>query len=216
MTEIAPLPDVLSHLPLFPLPETVFFPGTLLPLHIFEERYRALTRDALQADGLLGIVLIKEQNEEIHRIGGVGKILHHELLPDGRYHLLVQGLDRFEILAEEPQEDRLYRRARVRICRCESADPRASQEEFNTLQACCRALLDYVGGSCTEVLERIHKGEIDFGTAADFVCASMLDGAAARQEALAEVCITKRLKKASEALAEMMLSHSPCDESITH
>ena len=103
-------------LPLFPLPSVVLFPGVFLPLHIFEPRYRDLVADALATDRLIGMVLLRdgwEGNYEgrppVYSIGCSGVITHCERQPDGRYNLILRGLDRFRILDEE--HTRTYRRA---------------------------------------------------------------------------------------------------------
>jgi len=105
-------------LPLFPLPNVVLFPNVFLPLHIFEPRYRAMTADALASDRLIGMVLLRpgwEQEYEgrppVYRIGCSGVITHAERLPDGRYHVVLRGLDRFRIVQED--HERAYRRAIV-------------------------------------------------------------------------------------------------------
>jgi uncharacterized protein len=105
-------------LPLFPLPNVVLFPNVFLPLHIFEPRYRAMTADALASDRLIGMVLLRpgwerdyEGRPPIYTIGCSGVITHAEQMPDGRYNLVLRGLDRFRIVQEE--DERSYRRAIV-------------------------------------------------------------------------------------------------------
>jgi Lon protease-like protein len=106
---------------LFPLPNVVLFPYGVQPLHVFEKRYRHLVRDALAADRLLALVLLRpgwEQDYEgrppIHPIACLGSIFGEEELDDGRYDLIVQGHRRVRILEELPG-DTLYRRARVEV-----------------------------------------------------------------------------------------------------
>jgi len=95
-------------IPLFPLPGVVLFPGTLLPLHIFEPRYRALVAHALESDRLIGMAMISGDIPEeilglppIHALGGAGTIVEHERLADGRYNIILEGTFRFRILREE-------------------------------------------------------------------------------------------------------------------
>lgn len=98
------------HLPLFPL-GAVLFPGMLLPLHVFEQRYRALVRRCLSDERPFGINLIRSGSEvgppaDPHRVGTTARIVHAEGLPDGRFEILVRGEQRFAIDAlvtsEEP------------------------------------------------------------------------------------------------------------------
>jgi Lon protease-like protein len=103
-----------SPLPLFPLPNVVLFPGVFLPLHIFEARYRAMTEDALAGDRMIGMALLKpgfeseyEGRPPIYPVGCVGLITHAERLPDGRFHIVLQGVERFRVIGED--DSRVYR-----------------------------------------------------------------------------------------------------------
>ena len=104
-------------LPLFPLPNVVLFPNVFLPLHIFEDRYRAMVRDALAGDRIIGMVLLRREPEPgdavptIYRVGCSGLITHSEPAGDGRSNIVLRGLERFRILQEE--HTRPYRRATV-------------------------------------------------------------------------------------------------------
>jgi Lon protease-like protein len=105
-------------LPLFPLPNVVLFPNVFLPLHIFEPRYREMVADALASDRMIGMVLLRpgwERNYEgrppVYPIGCSGVITHAERLRDGRYDIVLRGLDRFRIVDEN--QERSYRRAVV-------------------------------------------------------------------------------------------------------
>ena len=105
-------------IPLFPLPTTVFYPNTSLPLHIFEPRYRNMVEDALNGKGEIGMILLKPDGEsdyhgtpEIMTIGCVGKIERHSKLPEGKYNILLSGLYRFRILNEIG--GKIYRQAEV-------------------------------------------------------------------------------------------------------
>jgi hypothetical protein len=105
-------------LPIFPLPTVVLFPNVFLPLHIFEPRYREMTADALAADRMIGMVLLRpgwqrdyEGRPPVFPIGCSGVITHVERQSDGRFNLVLRGVERFRI-AEEDHE-RSYRRAVV-------------------------------------------------------------------------------------------------------
>jgi uncharacterized protein len=110
----ADLEVALRRLPLFPLPGVVLLPHALLPLHIFEERYRAMTRDALKASRFLAVSLIAPGESEaterpaVQRIAGVGEIMMAHELPDGRFNLVVRGRARIRI-DEELAPARPYR-----------------------------------------------------------------------------------------------------------
>ena len=90
------------ELPLFPL--TVLFPGTVLPLHIFEPRYREMIAACQRENKPLGIVLPRPESEFMHEvphaIGTMAEIHNLERLEDGRYTLNAVGVKRFRILSE--------------------------------------------------------------------------------------------------------------------
>src|ERR1051326_8355843 len=105
-------------LPIFPLPNVVLFPNVFLPLHIFEPRYREMVGDAICGDRLIGMVLLRpgwEQDYEgrpaVYPIGTTGLITHVERLDDGRYSVVLRGIERFRIVEEN--QERSYRRATV-------------------------------------------------------------------------------------------------------
>ena len=104
-------------LPIFALPGVVLLPGTLLPLHIFETRYRAMVADALAGDRTIGMALMKPgwesggPNPDVFAVGGAGEIVESERLEDGRYNVVLSGAFRFRIVAETGVVP--YRRARV-------------------------------------------------------------------------------------------------------
>jgi Lon protease-like protein len=105
-------------LPIFPLPNVVLFPNVFLPLHIFEPRYRAMISDALASDRMIGMVLLKpgweteyEGRPPVYPIGCSGVITHVDRLPDGRYNIVLRGVERFRILAEDNRTT--YRRATI-------------------------------------------------------------------------------------------------------
>ena len=86
-------------IPLFPL-HTVLFPGAVLPLHIFEERYRQLVREGRD----FGVVLIQQGREvgsvpQVHDVGTLATLEEVDPLPDGRYNVVVKGLQRFRLLS---------------------------------------------------------------------------------------------------------------------
>lgn len=91
--------------PVFPLPNTVLFPKTVLPLHIFEPRYREMAARVLEGDGFIAMALLKSGGEEAgyHEIGCLGKISQSRRTQDGRYYVQLVGLQKVafgEILAD--------------------------------------------------------------------------------------------------------------------
>ena len=122
--------DVIDEVAIFPLPQVVLFPGAIMPLHIFEPRYRTMTRDVLATTRQLTIALIPEDHAkdrygqpQIATVAGIGEIVRCDALPDGRFNLLVEGRARARV--EELPYKRPYRRARLTVLDASSgcADP---------------------------------------------------------------------------------------------
>lgn len=112
--------DALAALPVFPLPRTVFFPGTKLPLHLFEPRYRAMMRDCVEkGPRALAVTLLRpgwdadyEGRPPMHTIAGAGRITEQRRNADGTYDVLLEGVARVS-LEELPAGGLPYRRARA-------------------------------------------------------------------------------------------------------
>ena len=112
-----PIPEVI---PIFPLPNVVFFPDTYLPLHIFEPRYRDMITDANQDSHCIGMVLLKAGweddyygNPPVFSLGCIGRIKNVQPLEDGRSNVILHGLYRYDI--EEEFFDTNYRRAKISL-----------------------------------------------------------------------------------------------------
>jgi Lon protease-like protein len=109
--------------PLFPLPNVVLFPQALLPLHIFEPRYRCMTADALNGEQLLAMALLQNAEEAsekaerppIYSMVGLGRIVGHQQLPDGRYYVVLRGLARARVEAEV-RSKKPYRVGQLTLC----------------------------------------------------------------------------------------------------
>jgi Lon protease-like protein len=110
-----------EEIALFPLSSVVLFPRVRIPLHIFEPRYRQMTEHALAGDRHIGMVTVLPEHEDgmvgdppVYPIGCAGIISEAQRLPDGRFHIVLDGVWRFRISDEPPRPPgRLYRAARV-------------------------------------------------------------------------------------------------------
>lgn len=104
---------------LFPLAHCILLPHATVPLHIFEPRYCAMTRDALDSDGLIAMATFEGDDYQYDYQGTppirptvcVGYLVHHEKLYDGRYNILLQGLARADIHEEHELDKGGYRSA---------------------------------------------------------------------------------------------------------
>ena len=99
-------------IPVFPLSGVIYFPKTNLPLNIFEQRYLDLVNDALKKDKLMGMVQSKKENNEVYKIGCLGKISDYQKSKDGRILINLNGIIRFKILTEISSK-KLYREFKV-------------------------------------------------------------------------------------------------------
>ena len=105
-------------IPIFPLPNVVLFPNVFLPLHIFEPRYREMVNDALEGDRIIGMALLRpgyesdyEGRPPIYPVGCAGVISQAQQLSDGRYNIVLRGLEKFRVEGEDTS--RSYRLAHI-------------------------------------------------------------------------------------------------------
>jgi Lon protease-like protein len=110
----------------FPLPNVVFFPKTLLPLHVFEPRYRQMIADALEGDQSVCVALLKpgweadyEGAPEVYPVACLGRIVQHQKLPDGRFNVVLHGESR--VMIEGYEQLTPYRLAQLRVLSQDSA-----------------------------------------------------------------------------------------------
>jgi Lon protease-like protein len=103
-------------LPLFPLPNVVLFPQVLLPLHIFEPRYREMVKDVAAGEELIGMILLRgpegaADGRDVYSVGCAGRMVRKVDLADGRSNILLQGVREF--VPQAQYFDRSYRTATV-------------------------------------------------------------------------------------------------------
>jgi Lon protease-like protein len=108
--------DIPNEISIFPLANAVFFPNTVLPLNIFEPRYKKMIEDALASNKIIGMIQTRENNNpkkpKVFSVGCLGKIENHAKTADGRYLINLKGLIRFRIL-DEAETNLPYRKFRV-------------------------------------------------------------------------------------------------------
>jgi len=195
---------------MFPLPEVTFFPHTLLPLHIFEGRYRAMVTDVLARDRRLCIVQLLPgyeatyaQKPAVRAVAGAGEIVKWERLPTGRYNIVLKGEVRLRIEREHPT-DTLYRVAVGR--RLEDVGPRENVAPLVArIQEACRRLLIRLGRS-PDLLAPVLAEDQAPGVLADRVAAAVMPDAAIRQRLLETVDVRERLVLLSSALEDLVKS----------
>ncbi|HVE00969.1 MAG TPA: LON peptidase substrate-binding domain-containing protein [Sphingomicrobium sp.] len=111
--------------PIFPLAGAILFPRSQLPLHIFEQRYREMVRDAIDGPGRIGMIQplnIDDDRPPLYAVGCVGDIVSVEELDDGRFNIVLLGSNRFRLL-REIEGDTSYRCAEVDIAAFDDSEP---------------------------------------------------------------------------------------------
>jgi Lon protease-like protein len=193
----------LEVLPVFPLPQTVLFPGALLPLHIFEPRYRSMVKDALATNKTVAIALIREAgdrdafgNPHIEPVAGVGIIIDHAELADGRFNILLRG--RARVRLEELPFIPPYRRARASLMTSITAD--APPRDVAALLASAAAFAADIRARDPEFDFRI-PAHTPAAAACDLAAHHLVLDARERQAILETLDVTARIRRTTEALA---------------
>jgi len=198
----------LARLPLFPLPNVVLLPNTFLPLHIFEPRYRKLTRDVLDGDKLMAIALARGEEHEfdgpppVAPVVGVGEIVLAQALPDGRYNIVLRGLARVRIDRELPS-DEPYRLVQATAL---PDDPPASLVDLLDAEASLRVLTGSLAEALPEGGELLKQVVAAQGTPAalvDVVASTLIADPRVRQELLETTDVARRIARVSSEVAGM-------------
>ena len=208
----------LSAVPLFPLPNVVLFPRAVLPLHIFEERYKTMTADALRGQRLIAMALLKagwEKNYHgrppIDAVACVGIILTHERLADGKYNFLLQGQSRARIVREHGDEP--YRVAKLEplvelpVMEIDLANER---RRLSDLFDDGRLLATGIGRRFRELL----AAPIPTADIADLIAFNFLEDVQLKQSLLAEGDVRRRvglIVDAFESLHSVLQAAVPVD-----
>jgi len=199
-------PDLI--VPIFPLPDVTFFPHTLLPLHVFEARYRVMVIDALERDRRLAVVKLKPGFEaayagkpEVHAVAGLGEIVSCERLATGRYNILLRGESRVRLERELPS-DTLYRLVRAR--RLADTEPGGDvAPALARIRASCKTLLQALTRPADLLDTALAEGQAA-GVIADRVAAAVLPDAATRQRLLETVDVSARVTTVADALEALV------------
>lgn len=196
-------------LPIFPLPDLTFFPHTMLPLHIFEARYRAMVTDCLSRDKRLAVVGLKpgyeasyEGKPPVYAVCGVGRIVQWERLASGRFNLLLRGEGRVRIDRELPT-DTLYRMVAATPLGETAVDPAAAAALIGRVKARCRQILSALGRSNEDLLTMM-EGLEQPDELCDQVASALVPAASTRQALLEELDVARRLDRLAGALDALL------------
>lgn len=193
--------------PVFPLPDVVLFPRQVLPLHVFEPRYRAMTEDALAGHRAVAIALLRPGFESlyftpdapIHRTIGVGRIVAAERLDDGKFNMLLRGEGRARIVREHVGQP--YRVAEIRPLEtyCSVSDP-AARSLRGRLQETVSCANECVLPSRDAFL-KLFNAELSLGGLVDLLSSSAPIAGEIRQALLDELDDAARTERLIESLS---------------
>lgn len=210
----------LEDLAIFPLPSVVLFPGTVLPLHIFESRYREMTQDVLAGSRLLAVARLRPGFESdyhgrppVFSTAGIGYVIASDELEDGRFNILVRGVGRVDITEELPP-DRVYRRAFARRL----IDSRSTRpEDVSVLHAelikMCDRLAEHLPKGGDE-LRQLVRNEDAAGSCADVISAALVTDPDERQEILEMLDPADRVDRALDCVGQLLSRFGPAGEML--
>ncbi len=212
-----PLPDAaLRDLPVFPLPGVVLFPGTALPLHVFEPRYKAMMDACMAEHRAMAVALLQpgyeadyEGRPAVHSVCGAGRIVSSERMPDGRWNLVLHATDRLRIERELSTDEPFRRVQCVRVPDDVSPDADALAERLRSLVARVADAAPRARDALTLLLANA-RGPAHL---ADALASCTLAPAPLRQALLEERRVARRLQRVTDALASALLhmSETPRD-----
>jgi Lon protease-like protein len=204
----------LRRLPVFPLPDVVLFPHALLPLHVFEPRYRQLTRDVLASHKLMGVPLLVEEEvagaspPRFATILGVGEVVMAQELNDGRFNLVLRGRARVrvdqELITDEPY--RLVRAIEL------PDEPPGRPEDLGDAEASLRSLITGLADALPEggeLLKQVIAAQETAAELVNVVAAALVADSTARQRLLETTEILARIEAVSTEVAAVTARVAP-------
>lgn len=208
-------PD-LESLAIFPLPNAVLLPGGVLPLHVFEPRYRELTRDCLAGSKQMAIALLQPGYEAsyferpaIHPVCGLGSIICSEELPDGRFHLLLRGVGRVRVEQELPPNGHNYRVVRASWVEAQhTRRPEALAAGHAQLLSLCDRLACVLDHGGQELCELVHAQPTP-GECADVITAALVTDPRRRQTLLETFDAADRVSAAIDLVGKVLCQLAP-------
>ena len=203
-----------AELSIFPLPNVTLFPGALLPLHVFEPRYRELLRDALSRRSVIAIARLRpgfEQDYEgrppVFAVCGVGRVESCSEREDGRFDLALRGLARARILEELPPQ-RAFRQVRAERVREPAADAALVAAWQLKLGSLWERLAPHLPQQVRD-LSALTRGAEDASAYSDRLAAAMVADPNMSQQLLAEADPAERLRLLTGRVQELVDALSP-------
>lgn len=200
--------EELDEVAMFPLSGVVLLPHALLPLHIFEPRYRAMTEAAIEDDRPIVMALPLDGTTDekgrirVRKTAGVGRLLQHEPLPDGRYNILLLGVGRVHI-EQELDVDTSYRKVRAVLAEGKTQDRGQVESLFRSAHALTRAIRPIEPKVAAELV-RVLDVTDGMEAVVDRVASMFFPDVARRQLLLEELVVEKRLAMVVDRMAQYL------------
>ncbi|MEM7245120.1 MAG: LON peptidase substrate-binding domain-containing protein [Acidobacteriota bacterium] len=203
----------LGQLALFPLEGVALFPNTMLPLHVFEPRYKTLVEDCLEHDLPMAVWQLDPEGEEtphgprIRNVATAGRIAVHHRHDDGRFDIVVEGLERVR-LVEEQSTVTPYRIATTERHPLTEPDRDALLARRQVLRELATALVPLhprAGKLVIITLERVD----DAGELSDVLCSLTTGNGSKRQGLLENDSVLERLDEVIDVLGSLVLRSDP-------
>ena len=209
----------MTAVPLFPLPNVVLFPRAILPLHIFEERYKTMIAEALDGDRQIAMAVLQPGWEKsyhgaaaIDPVVCVGIILAHEQLDDGRYNLLLQGTARARIVREITLHP--YRTAELQpLQELPVLEIDLSNQRRHLISIFSNGRFTSVP-LCQKFLEML-RSPVPTSDIADLVAFNLLDDVRLKQQLLSEPDPRKRAERVASALERLQVIARPESDELS-
>jgi Lon protease-like protein len=212
MDDLERIRRALPQLPIFPLPGAVLLPHALVPLHIFEPRYRKMTRDCYEGLKVLALANIPDEEAagenppRVEKVIGVGILSRVEPLPDGRFYIVLRGVVRARI-DEELKSGEPYRLVRAHELR--SYEQPKDEQLAAGLRRLVLALCAKKPMPESEALAEAAGRARDPGSLADLVASALLEQPEERQQILEAEEVSERLRLVTQAAAAALAKSSP-------
>ncbi len=202
----------MAKLPLFPLPETVVFPGMTIPLYIFEERYKQMVKDCLEQNNRRIVIVLAKSAADIRdtavatfEVGSFVDILSVAENPDGAYNILVHGQERCKV-AEIDTASHPYASIEGQEFELERGDPNLERvtawDTLDTFKTYAKAF--FTASTVAQIEEALPE---DLIYQASFICANIRVPAVSRQVLLEAPSLTARFQIANKLMQERLEAH---------
>jgi Lon protease-like protein len=205
----------LSRLPIFPLPGAVLLPYALIPLHVFEPRYRKMIRDCQAGAGVMALANVPQEalrerpeRPRVLPVVGAGLLARVDPLPDGRSNIVVRGVLRARIV-EELASREPYRLVRAEPLEDAVAEASQIDQSAHELRQLVLALCARRPGTAAVALAQVAGSSAPAGDLADAVGAMVFESPHERQQLLETVSAEERLRRVAQQVASLLARAQP-------